>query len=310
VNEVWRQIDKRDRGHVDYEKFWVFINKHCNWVRERDCGRVFDYFDMREKDRVTWKSFMKYFRGSRDFERDLEELIYELGGRSVMKSRITGLEAWQEMDILDTGKIRTQSFKDFCKDIKVSRRDAREVWRMIDQYDSGRARQSEFHKLFPKKEDFVKSIKKLLRGKDYRRSEDKRDRYSRRRERRHGERRHRERRSGGIEMNPGDICFADLNYEEFAEWLHFIGPSYYKYVDIFRNHGITAKELISISERDLKFIVPNETERRMMLDKALNPDQEILRELFGDESSVQFQTKAYYDDDMWTPYRSLPMSMR
>merc|ERR1719320_570567 len=121
--DVWCRMDEHSTGRVYYEEWCAFFKKYCSWVKRRDCERVFCHLDLKEEDCVTWKAFMKAFQRSRDFERDLEDLIDELGGRSTLKSRITGLEAWQEMDILDERKIRSRSFKDFCKEINMSRRD-------------------------------------------------------------------------------------------------------------------------------------------------------------------------------------------
>jgi len=244
--DVWSLMDKHESGRVYMRQFWRFIKKNCSWVKERDCVRVFDYLDQREKDYVSWKAFIKCFRG-REFEEELQDVIYELGGRSRMKTRMNGREAWKKIDKLDRGKIRKRNFEDFCRDVNVSNRDAKEAWRMMDDRGKGRVRKSVFHEFIPKKNDFVQSIKKLLQ-----------------------EGRHLK----------GDINFANLTMQQLQMWLEYVGPSYEIYGQIFQNHRITANALVTMSDRDLEKLVPIEKHRRTLLDKALNPDQEILRELF------------------------------
>jgi len=262
--DVWEMMDKHESGRVYMRQFWRFIKKHCSWVKERDCIRVFDYLDQREKDYVSWKVFMKCFRG-REFEEELEDVIYELGGRSRMRSRMSGRDAWKKIDKLDRGKIRKRNFEDFCLDVNLSRKDAKEAWRMMDDRGKGTVRKSIFHEFIPKKGDFVVSLKKLLKE--------------------------------GRHMK-GDINFANLTMQQLQMWLEYVGPSYEVYGQIFQDQRITANDLVTLSDRELEMLIPNEQHRRTLLDKALNPDQEILRELFFTDSdwSKFYRMNAYSDN--------------
>jgi len=293
AKDVWVLMDKHDCGRVYMRQFWRFMKKHCSWIKEKDCVRVFDYLDQRGKDYVTWKHFMRSFRG-REFERELEDIIYDLGGRSKRKSRMTGREAWNKIDKLERGKIRRRSFMDFCLDINVPKRDAKEAWHLIDWRDRGKVRKSAFHEVIPKKGDFVGSIKKLLKQ---------------------------------TQHVKGDVNFAELTTEQLQMWLEYVGPSYEIYGRVFENNHITGKDLVTLSDRDLEVLIPNEKHRRQLLDKALHPDQEILRELFftdsdwdkfyrlnarSDNSEIGGRgpriprSVSYYDDVIGMPYWNSP----
>jgi len=263
AEDVWDLIDQDEKDRISEGKWLRFIKKYCSWVNEDDSILIFEYIDYRNDGYMKRRSFLKVFR-QRDFERNLEDIITSRGGRSRRERRLSNREAWKKMDRDSSGVINAIDFKDLCMERGIKRADAREAWKFLDDRDKGRVTRNTFLDCFPRGENFLDSVGKIIRRGSGRR---------------------------------GSIEFANLSSSQLERWLKYLGKRFVRYIRTFRRHRVTAKDLLDMSREDLQDIVQNEEDARTMKKKAREPPDALRMLFLSDRKMEEYDDNQSTDDD-------------
>jgi len=263
AEDVWDLIDQEEKDRISEGKWLRFIKKYCSWVNEDDSLLIFEYIDYRNEGYIKRRSFLKVFR-QRDFESNLEDLITERGGRSRRERRLSNREAWKRMDRDSSGVINMKDFKNLCMERGIKRADAREAWKFLDDRDKGRVRRNTFLECFPRGENFLDSVGKIIRRRSSRRA---------------------------------SVDFASLSSSQLERWLKYLGQRFSRYIRIFRRHRVSAKDLLDMSRDELEDIVRDKEDARTIKKKA-REEPEALRMLFlSDRKMEEYDDNQSTDDD-------------
>jgi len=262
VKDVWDLIDQAREDRVPERRWMRFLRKYCSWVSDDDSLLIFEYIDHRNDGYIKRRSFLQVFR-QRDFERNLEDLIAEQGGRSRRERRLSNRDAWKRMDRDNSGVIDAYDFEDLCLERGIKRTDAREAWKVLDDRGKKRVSRNTFLDCFPRGENFLDSVGKIIR-------------------RRNGRR--------------GSMDFASLTNSQLERWLRYLGRRFARYIRTFKRHDVTAKDLLEMSREELVDIVRDEEDARTLKKKA-REKPEALRILFlSDRKMEEYDNKQSSSD--------------